>query len=361
MKHLIVDTSYLMYRSYFAYPKLTTKEGRPSGAVFGFVKVLIGLIYEYQPDTLSFTMDLPEATWRHDEKSDYKAGRPEMQQDMVVQIPPILEWCKSITSNIYSLKGYEADDHINTITHLLNQHVLYSLERVEYPKGDLFDISEGVQSISLDPEKVSLNLGKMVDEIYVYSSDKDLYQLLVYPNVHFIRHNKEKNGFELYGQKQFRDQMDLEPIQWIDYKTLVGDPGDNLKGLDGVGPKTATSFLQTVGSLHVALTVIGEDNSWCQEGVWANQNSEIVEKVRMMSVSSHKLKKILGQIQENIEHLKQTHKLSRLSFVPKDTLPSQGYSLDKGLGIMEQFNLKSLIGQLKSVKSQSNEDQDTLF
>jgi DNA polymerase I len=361
MKHLIVDTSYLMYRSYFAYPKLTTRDGAPSGAIFGFIKVLLALIFEYQPDTLSFTMDLPQATWRHDAKPDYKAGRPEMQQDMVVQIPQILEWCKAVTTNIYSLKGYEADDHINTLVHLINQHSLYALEREEYPNADLFDVNETIQTISLDPERVSLNKGKMVDFIYIYSSDKDLYQLLVYPNVQFIRHTKDKQGLELYGQQEFRVQMELEPIQWIDYKTLVGDPGDNLKGLDGVGPKTATSFLQTVGSLNVALSILGLESDWCKEGVWANRGKDAVELAKKAALESKKSSKLLDQIRENVEHLMQTHSLSRLSFVPKDVSPTSGYSLEKGISIMERYNLKSLIGQLKHVKSESNEEQEMLF
>ena len=114
MKHLIIDTSYLIYRSYFAYPLLTSN-GQNTGALYGFIKTVFSLVKEFEPDTLTFACDRPEKTWRHEILPEYKAGRPEIENQMREQIPKILEWCELVTPNVFATPGYEADDLIFTI------------------------------------------------------------------------------------------------------------------------------------------------------------------------------------------------------------------------------------------------------
>ena len=186
---LIIDSSYLIFRSFFAFPNLTFNE-RPLGAFYGYVKTILKLINQYNPEHLFITGDLPEPTWRHKILESYKAGRPELDPNLILQFPMISEWAKQISSQYLVSSGYEADDIIyNLAEHYSNENQL--------------------------------------NKIIIFSSDKDLYQILTKENVYFVR------GDNLYGAKEFRNEFNLEPSQWVDYKAIIGDKSDNLKGCSG--------------------------------------------------------------------------------------------------------------------------------
>jgi len=161
MSILIIDTSYLIYKAYFAYPDLSY-QNQPTGAIYGFIKTVLKLITDWQPKILVFTVDRPEKTWRHELFSEYKAGRPEMEDKMLRQIPIILEWCQAITPNYLAVSGFEADDLIWTITQQFYQNKTDTANQID----DLF----------LENHTPT----------WIFSADRDLYQLLVFPQVKFI-------------------------------------------------------------------------------------------------------------------------------------------------------------------------------
>jgi DNA polymerase I len=362
-KHLIIDTSYLIYKSYFAYPKLTTKAGKPSGAFYGFAKTIIALIHDYRPDTLSFTMDLKEPTWRHQMFDAYKAGRDPANPEMIEQIPVILQWCEALTSNIYKQGGFEADDYINTIIHLLNQHETLMLERKKPLDDGLFGSVEEVSNDGhkdhfIDIHKIQNKVNKFEDSIYIFSSDRDLFQLLVYPNVFFLQQNKEKDGYNLFGKQEFTEKYFLEPIQWLDYKTLVGDSGDNLRGLDGIGPKTATQFLQAVGSLYIFCGEKKMEFRQFLSGCWVT--GERLKTARTESANK-KWDKITVQLAEKFELICRTYELSKLSMVPKTKIPTEKYDLNKGVELLRGYDLKSLERLIDHVAGEAEKEQMGLF
>jgi DNA polymerase I len=361
MKHLIIDTSYLIYRSHFAYPRLTSSDGKSTGAFFGFAKTIIALIKEYQPDTLSFALDTPKPTWRHLLKDDYKAGRPDIDQDMVAQIPVIQEWCKLITENYFYQDGYEADDFICTACYSIIQHSILKTEHQKSKSEGLFDSDDLTTSVLIAPmthqELAKLGVD-MEDQVYIFSSDRDLFQLLVYPNVSFIQSKSSKDGFTLFGQAEFRDKYELEPIQWIDYKTLVGDGSDNLQGLPGVGPKTATTLLNQVGSLHVLLAELGIDNTDYIIGSWAHEKYQEVAKEY---IKNPKNLKLIDKIKDNTEVLHQTHHLSELQLVPGGVELKKGFDLHKGTGLFQQYGFKSLVTMTTNTVGFDRGETEALF
>jgi DNA polymerase I len=362
-KHLIIDTSYLIYKSYFAYPRLTTKTGKPSGAFYGFAKTIIALIHDYRPDTLSFTMDLKEPTWRHLMYDAYKAGRDPANPDMIEQIPVILEWCEALTQNTYKQGGFEADDYVNTIVHLINQHETLMLERKKPLDDGLFGVIEEDgddehKDHYIDIHKIREQAKQFEDSIYIFSSDRDLFQLLVYPNVFFLQQNKAKDGYNLFGKQEFVDKYELEPIQWLDYKTLVGDSGDNLRGLDGVGPKTATQFLQGVGSMFVFCSEKKMEYNQFLMGCWVM--GERLEKARLESANK-KWDKITSQMEEKFELICRTYELSKLSMVPKTEKPTTKYDLNKGVELLRSYDLKSLERLIDHVAGEVEKEQVGLF
>ena len=215
MINLIVDTSYLTYRSYFVFKHLKIG-GEPVGALFGFAKTVLQMVDTFEPDNLIFALDSKQKTFRHEQKTDYKAGRTKTEDEMKSQIPLIHDWARSVTDNVFEVSGYEADDIIYT---------------------------------------VAQNCGDCTN--LVFSADKDLYQMLTAESTKIIK--TDKQNVTLYTKADFVEQYELEPEQWVDFKALVGDKSDNLPGADGVGPVGAKKLLQKYADLDALYEVIDGD------------------------------------------------------------------------------------------------------
>lgn len=332
MAALIIDTSYLIYRSYFAYPHLTYQQ-QPVGAFFGFAKTIMYLIDQYKPEYLIFANDTPKPTWRHKVLKDYKAGRPEIEATMVEQIPLILNWIQKITTNVLVNEGFEADDCIYTACK-------------ELLSGGLPESTEEGLFSSKNPNDAKIT-------IYIMSSDRDLYQLLVFPEVNFIQSKTLKDGVQLFGQHEFISKYELMPEQWVDYKALVGDTSDNLKGLPGVGPKTATKILQEIGCLYNLLRVIDLDPM----GFCGLDHG--LETVQSFS-SNPKNQPIIEKIREHYELIKQTYHLATLQAVPQTPKLTPTFNLQNGVSDFERFGFKSLINALQK-QTVTDKQSEALF
>ena len=264
MKTLIIDSSFLMYKSYFAYPNLSY-ETKPVGAFFGFTKTVLQLVSRLKPDQLVFANDTPEPTWRHKLHSNYKAGRAKIEDNLVLQIPLIQDWSKLVSKNCFTFSGWEADDIIFSVvlSELSNFNTIKRQSRTnDLPPNtnNLFEVKNKTPDF---PHKF-VDLYKAANDnansVYIFSSDRDLYQMLSLPNLKFV--NSSKMGLEEFDSEDFKNKYDLDPLQWLDYKALAGDASDNLKGVEGVGPKTATGFLKQVGCLFAFYEKLGLDNSF---------------------------------------------------------------------------------------------------
>lgn len=312
MNTLLIDTSYLIYRSYFAYPHLAA-HGKHTGAIYGFIKTVMSLTKEYHIERLVFALDLPGKTWRHEAYTEYKAGRPEMDDAMRQQIPVIIDWARSITPYVFSQTGYEADDMI-------------------------------ASALSHDEDSL----------FYVVSSDRDLYQLLTHENILFLK--GKKGGHLEYAHKDFVAEFGIEPDQYVDYKALVGDGSDNIKGVPGIGPKTAAKLLNSVGSMHALYTVMNwEMPSFFREEITKGKVEEFVQNTK-----NHDL---LNKIYENRESLELAYSLSLLH--PQVvSLGKEGYDMAKGVDLYTAYEFKSLLTAVKKEsldKSGAVQDDLALF
>jgi DNA polymerase-1 len=346
MTGLIIDTSYLIYRSYFAYPDLT-HQGNHIGALFGFCKTVVATIQKYDPDYLIFARDLPTPTWRHKVYQEYKAGRAETEQRMIDQIPLINDWCNQISKNVLAVDGYEADDLIFSSAIKLTSN--YTIK--DATGGDELFVDGGCD-IDLDEIKKAKKTG---NKVYIFSSDKDLYQLLILPGVNFLK-SKKGGDIELYGVDQFTQEFTLDATQWVDYKALVGDGSDNLKGLEGVGPKTAVKILLEIGSLYNLFEALNLDNSKFNR---TKSHQDESSKIKLTAfISNPKNEKIIEKIKLSQEQIKATYALACLHFLP-DTKLETGIDLMTGIEVFEKYNFKSLITTLN--KMGLDKDQDGLF
>lgn len=220
-KWLLVDGFNLAYRCFHALPELTRADGFPTGALHGWVKSLWKLADLEKPDSTLVFFDLGGAKDREALLAQYKANRPEMPVALRQQIDPI----KSLTRAM-GLAGIEQD---------------------------------GVESDDLlGAEAVAL--ARAGHEVVIMSSDKDFAQL-VSEKIKIMLPPPSANpklGWRLLDAAGVVEKFGVPPEKIADYLALVGDTSDNIPGIDGVGPKTASKWLAEWGSLEGVIAHAGE-------------------------------------------------------------------------------------------------------
>ncbi|MBQ7322978.1 MAG: DNA polymerase I [Clostridia bacterium] len=200
-KFVLIDGNSLLNRAFYATPLFTTKDGMPTNAVFGFVKLLLKIISEKKPAYLAVAFDLSAPTFRHKMYDDYKAGRKPMPAELAVQIPILKEVLQMMGIRICELEGYEADDIIGTLSKRFDVHS------------------------------------------YIYTGDRDSYQLVdTRVNVCYTR--KGVSDILELSKENFKDELGINPLQIIEQKALMGDKSDNIPGVAGIGEKSAMNLLE---------------------------------------------------------------------------------------------------------------------
>lgn len=197
---LLVDGSSYLYRAFHALPPLMNKQGNPTGAVYGVLRMVRKLIEEERPDRVAVIFDAKGKTFRHDLYKEYKANRPPMPDDLRVQIEPLHELIKAIGLPLISIADVEADDVIGTMA-----------------RSDF--------------------AGKY--NVLISTGDKDMAQLVTDKVMLINTMNNVRMGVDGVSEK-----FGVTPEQIIDYLALIGDKVDNIPGVPGVGPKTAVKWLQ---------------------------------------------------------------------------------------------------------------------
>lgn len=210
-KVVLIDGNNLIFRSYYATAYrgelLTNSKGLPTNAIYAYVQMLIKIIAEEKPTHIMVAFDKGK-TFRHESYDDYKGGRNETPSELKQQIPYAKQITRAMGITVEELENYEADDIIGT-----------------YSK-------------------------KIETEVLLVSSDRDLLQLIS-PNVK-MKLLKMKD-FIYYDEKSFYEDYGIKPIEVIDLKALMGDSSDNIKGVTGIGEKTALKLIKeyhTIDNLY---------------------------------------------------------------------------------------------------------------
>ncbi|MCK8828505.1 DNA polymerase I [Natroniella acetigena] len=213
----LLDGNSLMYRAFYALPTTLTKsDGTVTNAVFGFTRMLFSLLEEREPDLLGVAFDLAAPTFRHQEYEDYKGNRKETPDELKPQFGIVKEVLEVLEVPIFEKEGYEADDLIGTLA-----------QRAE---------EEGYQ-------------------VTIVTGDRDNLQLIT-DNITVMYNKRGISDIIDYDLEKFREEYELEPLQLIDKKGLMGDNSDNIPGVDGIGKKTSTKLLKEFGSLENVLANI---------------------------------------------------------------------------------------------------------
>ena len=211
MKLLILDGNSVINRAFYGVRPLTTREGINTNAIYGFLNILEKIEKEEQPDAVCVAFDLHGPTFRHLQYDGYKATRHPMPEELAQQMPIMKEVLSAMNIPIYQCQGWEADDVIGTVGRIC---------------------------------------GNNGWDCVVVTGDRDSLQLIdEHIRVKLVISKPGQTTAVVYDQEKFREEYGFEPIKLIDLKALMGDSSDNIPGVAGVGPKTATDLLLKFGSL----------------------------------------------------------------------------------------------------------------
>ena len=219
-KILLIDGHSILNRAFYGLPDLTNSEGRHTGAVYGFLNILLRILEEENPDYLTVAFDLHEPTFRHKLYDAYKGTRKAMPEELREQVPLMKEMLTAMGIKIVSMPGYEADDLLGTLA------------------------------------KRSEKLGM---DVTILSGDRDLLQLATEKvMIRLPKTSKGKTVIEDFHAQQVKEKYQVTPPQIIELKALMGDASDNIPGIPGVGEKTATKMIVEFGSIENAYAHLEE-------------------------------------------------------------------------------------------------------
>lgn len=283
-KLIIVDGTSLCYRSYYAIRQLSSSQGEPTNAIYGFTVSLKKLIQDQKPEYLAICFDRREPTFRHERYKEYKAHRKPMPEDLGEQMEPIKDVCRAFRFAVFEKPGYEADDLIGTLAHRADQEGRF--------------------------------------DVYIMTGDKDALQL-VSEHVRVINPHKDD---VVIGIEEVKKRFDgLGPEKVVEVMALMGDSSDNIPGIPGIGEKTAVKLIREFGSVETMLKHAGRIKSKSQrELVQSNEASArmslelaTIEKAAPLNLEWDQLK--VGE--PDIEKLTSIYKRYEFRGLLKEVMP----------------------------------------
>jgi DNA polymerase-1 len=243
---LVIDTYSLFFRAFHALPPMNTRQGEPTSGIYGLSTLLLKLLREREPRGLAFALDAPQRTFRHERFAAYKGTRPRMPNDLALQLGRLDELLEATGAPTFCAPGFEADDVIATLCARL-------VARGEAP--------------------------------LVVSGDRDLLQLARgKARVLFVGARGKKP--QLYDEAAVQERFGVPPERLPSLTALVGDTSDNLPGVPGIGPTTASKLLRTHSSIEALLGALdGVPNARVREALRlrAAQLTQVEELARLQS------------------------------------------------------------------------------
>ncbi len=217
---VILDSHAILHRAYHALPDFESSKGEPTGALYGLVSMFLKLITDLKPDYIIACRDLPGGTHRHDVYKDYKGTRAKTEDALISQLEKAPRVFEAFGVPVYQAPGFEADDCVGTIV----------------KKMQTKDV-----------------------EIVIATGDLDTLQLVSGTRVRVYTLRQGLNDTILYDEDRIRERYGFGSEYITDYKGLRGDPSDNIKGIPGIGEKTATQLITEFGSIEDIYQAMNDD------------------------------------------------------------------------------------------------------
>lgn len=214
-KLMIIDGNSIVNRAFYGVPLLTDAEGQYTNGVYGFLNIYFKLFDDENPDYVGVAFDLHAPTFRHKMYSDYKGTRKGMPEELRGQIPILKDVLKSMNIACFELEGYEADDILGTLA-----------KRGEESGFETTVVSGDRDLLQICSDKIKVKIPKTI---------------------------KGKTEVEDYGPADVVEKYGVTPLEFIEVKALMGDAGDNVPGVPGIGEKTAVKIIQQYKSVENAI------------------------------------------------------------------------------------------------------------
>ena len=216
MKLLAIDGNSIMNRAFYGIKALSNSKGQFTNAITGFMNIYLKELSQVKPDCVAVAFDLKAPTFRHKANADYKANRKGMPDELAQQMPVIKELLTDLGIKIVECEGYEADDILGTLS------------------------------------KACSDSG---NECFILTGDRDSFQLVSSSVTVRLAGTKET---KIYTPQRIMEEYGVTPRQMIEVKALMGDTSDNIKGVKGIGEKTALGLIQQAGSVDGLYEMLDE-------------------------------------------------------------------------------------------------------
>ena len=242
LKLVLIDGHSILNRAFYGVPELTNGQGLHTNAVYGFLNIMFKILEEEQADYLAVAFDVHAPTFRHEIYKEYKGTRKPMPTELREQVPVMKQMLQAMKICVVEQAGLEADDILGTIA-----------KRAE---------REGM-------------------EVSLVSGDRDLLQVATdHIRIRIPKTKAGRTQIEDYYAKDVEAAYQVNPIQFIDLKALMGDTADNIPGVPKVGEKTATELMVTYGSLDNIYAHVEEiSKKSIRESLIANRELADLSKV----------------------------------------------------------------------------------
>ncbi len=289
----LIDGNAYIHRAFHALPPFTTSRGEMVNAVYGFIRMLLKILKKETPDYMAVCFDYPAPTFRHKEYKEYKATRKRTPDELRSQIPLTHEIVRALNLALFEKEGYEADDLIATLS-----------ERAR---------KEGIETIIVTGDKDALQL---IDKsIRVLNEPKDI----------------------LYDEKEVKKKTGVTPKQITDFMALMGDQSDNVPGVRGVGPQTATQLIQRFGSIENLYQHLDEIKGKLKERLKDSKEEAFLSKKLVI-------------LEKNVP-LKFDTSHCKIKPVKREEL----------LGLLHRLEFRSLIAELVTTKEEKRVSYSTIL
>lgn len=325
-KILVIDSNSIFNRAFYGIKLLSTKTGKFTNAIYGFIVTLEKLKAQINPDIIICAFDLPQKTFRNEIYSGYKQNRHGMPNELASQLPDLQNLIEYLGYKIVTCEGYEADDILGTIANICNKN---------------------------DDYKCILATG-----------DRDILQLVsknVSVNMAITRNQKTETT--LYDENKIKEEYGISPSQLIDVKALQGDTSDNIPGVKGIGQKTALKLISEYESID---NIYNNINSLTIKDTLKNKLIEGKDLAYM----SRALGKIYTEvpINKNLENyspsnpdidkaVKLMKDLEFFSLINKMNLSSSNINKDNKLDVSEKFSIQNINGYQKILQIIKNKKE----
>lgn len=301
---VLLDSHAIIHRAYHALfaAELTGPTGAPTGALYGLVSMLLKISTDLKPDYIAACFDLAAPTIRHEAYADYKGTRTKTDDALAQQIEASRKVFDAFSIPLYEKEGYEADDLLGTIAHEVK--------------------------------------GKV--DVIIASGDMDTLQLVDGERVQVYMPKKSINDTMLYDEQAVIDRFGFVPNLIPDYKGLRGDPSDNIKGVPGIGEKTATELITNFGSIekiYTALKKKGGEEKFLEKGIKA---------------------RIIGLLKEHEEDARFSKSLATIrldapiAFSLPEEVWSENIEAEKVFNMCDEFGFRTLRERVKNVLQKEN-------